>query len=730
MTPRHRRLAGAGVLAGAIVLFVLGLWVYRGPIDESLLDPAQHQTTVVLDRHGEVLFESLSERGTRSTWLTAGDVPSHVRYATIAAEDRNFYRHSGVSVRGVLRALYTNIRTRRIAQGGSTITQQLAKLLLRSRDRKLVTKMRETVLAFRLERHYSKDEILALYLNLAPYSNRITGVGRASRAYFGVAPENLTIAQAAYLAAIPRSPTAFNPLRHPERAKQRQQYVLRTMNISDGDRKRALKEPLHFAFQGQPVLARHFVERALAEHPNETTIKTTLDAPLQRDVQGIINAQRKTLISHGARSVAVAVLDNKTGAWLAWEGSGDYFGEGFGGAIDGVIAPRQPGSTLKPFTYALAFEGEDTPASVLADVPSHFRTSEEGVVYSPRNYDGRFRGPLRVRAALAGSENVPAVAMLNKIGPAALLRYLRSSGFTTLDKTADYYGLGLALGNSEVTLEQLVRSYATFARGGKSLDGKRLLSERTAFWISDVLSDPKAREYVFGTGGSLDFPFPVAAKTGTSQSYRDNWTIGYTRDVTVGVWVGNFDREELRGSSGVTGAAPIFNAVMLAAVQRVRGELPIGDATPVIEPPKNVEAVTICTLSGKRPSTWCPATQSEWLPVEAPAEFCAWHRSEGIDWPAEYRAWAGPAVVRNSTPKAAKPSFRIVNPPNGATYLIDPTLRMAYQTLRLRAATSSAVKWTVDGKPVHHEWSLRPGTHVVAAVDAAGNRDEVRIQVR
>src|SRR6185369_10158997 len=212
----------------------------------------------------------------------------------------------------------------------------------------------------------------------------------------------------------------------------------------------------------------------------------------------------------------------------------------------------------------------DSPATVLADVPSHFATAEEGIVYTPRNYDGHYRGPMRVRAALAGSQNVPAVAMLSKLGPESLLRLLRNVGFTGLEHTADYYGLGLTLGDAEVTLEQLVTAYATFARGGRPVtttmtprppttENRQLVSKRTAFWITDILSDSQAREFTFGTGGNLDFPFPVAVKTGTSQAYHDNWTVGYTRDITVGVWVGNFDRSPLRGSSGVTGAAPIFN---------------------------------------------------------------------------------------------------------------------------------------------------------------------------
>ena len=287
---------------------------------------------------------------------------------------------------------------------------------------------------------------------------------------------------------------------------------------------------------------------------------TSLDAKLQREVQNIISAHKDRLLKHGAHSVAVAVLDNRTGEWLAWEGSATISARTFGGAIDGVITPRQPGSTLKPFTYALAFEEGFTPATVLPDVPSTFSTAEQGITYEPRNYDGQYRGPLRVRAALAGSENVPAVAMLSRVGPAALLRVLRGAGFTGLTNTADYYGLGLTLGDAEVRLDQLVAAYATFARGGVTIGNRRLFSQRTAFWISDILSDPDAREFVFGSGGSLDFPFPVAVKTGTSQAYRDNWTVGYTRDVTVGVWVGNFDRTELRNSSGVTGAAPIFHS--------------------------------------------------------------------------------------------------------------------------------------------------------------------------
>ena len=740
----RRTVGWIGGTLGGVVVALLGalLWFRYGPLDTNALLPAQPSVTVV-DRNGEVLYESLSASGSRTDAVDAGHLPPFVVDATLAAEDRRFFQHAGMSIRSIARAMWRNIQAGRFVEGGSTITQQVAKLLQHSQRRTVRSKFREGVMALRLERRLSKNEILALYLNIAPYGNRIEGVGRASRIYFGVAPAQLTPAQAAFLAAIPRRPGAFNPLRDPERARERQRYVLKNMHLTEDQRKEALAERLVFNRRAQPAVAIHFVERVLASKPKGQRIVTTLDGRLQRDVLGIIAAHRQTLLQHGANSVGVAVLDNATGEWLAWEGSGDYFGEHFGGAIDGVTSPRQPGSTLKPFTYALAFESGRSPAHVLPDVPSHFSTAEQGIVYTPRNYDNHYRGPLRVRAALAGSQNVPAVAMLSQLGPESLLRLLRNAGFSGLDRTADYYGLGLTLGDAEVTLEQLVTAYATFARGGRIVQptklhrepmttNQQLLSQRTAFWITDILSDSAAREYAFGSGGSLDFPFPVAVKTGTSQAYRDNWTVGYTRDVTVGVWVGNFDRRPLRGSSGVTGAAPIFNAVMLAAMKRAHGSLPIGDMTPIVPPPPDVESIDICVLSGARPSPYCPAIAKEWLGTDETPRFCSWHHDGAIDWPAEYRVWARKNAPSPEPQRTAHhDTFRIANPPDGATYLIDPTLRMQYQTVRLRADATSRVEWRINDRRIPgNEWSLVPGKHTITAVDASGRRDSVQILVK
>ncbi|HET7710829.1 MAG TPA: penicillin-binding protein 1C [Thermoanaerobaculia bacterium] len=731
------------ILIGAVALAGTVAWVLFGPIPAINLH--DYDSTSIVDRSGEVLYETLGSAGTRGTWIRAEAIPPAVVAATIAAEDRRFFSHHGIDPLAVGRAILQDLRHRAFVQGGSTITQQVAKLLIGDARPVPSRKVREAVIALRLERRYSKRAILALYLNLAPYGNHIHGVARAGRRYFGCDPGDLTVAQAAFLAALPQRPSAFNPLRNPERAAARQRHILRQMRrlriITDAEMTIASREHLRFAPSAGSASAQHFVDRVLSAHSTRRgPIRTTLDARLQRDVQGIIAAHRSLLLRHGAGSVAVAVLDNRNGDWLAWEGSGDYYGTSFGGAIDGVAALRQPGSALKPFTYALAFENGLTPATALADVPSAFPTAVQGVVYRPQNYDGRYRGPLRARMALAGSENVPAVSLLSRIGAPALLQLLRRCGFTDLTRTADYYGLGLTLGGGEVSLEQLVRAYAAFARGGVPLQPRFLLDERrsggaewlfdprTAFWITDILSDSDARAFVFGSGGALDFPFPVAVKTGTSQAYRDNWTIGYTREVTVGVWVGNFDRRELRNSSGVTGAGPIFHAVMLAALARAGGT-----RDQIVPPPSSLEQRPVCATSGLHPSLYCPAVAREWLPSNAAVEFCSWHQDGYIRWPAEYRSWAQrlETTVRTKRPdRPPRTALRIENPPDGATYLIDPTLREAYQKLQLRSNTSR-VAWRVDGKPVRTaEWALSPGRHEIVATDGRGRSESVTITVK
>ena len=765
----------------SLAAFAFLVWLRIGALPPGLLDAGDRQSTTVFDRSGEVLYESRAGDGTRAMWLDADALPANLISATIAAEDRRFYKHAGVDPVAIVRAAWRNLREGAVVEGGSTITQQVVKLLLARRNdgrqrRGLSAKIREAIVALRLEHRLSKQEILTLYLNLAPYGNQIHGAERASRAYFGSSASLLTPAQAAFIAGLPQRPSRFNPLRHPASALARQKHVIGRMEalglLTAAHAADARAEQMTFRRDESTFIAPHFVEMVLAgfnaQRPQR--VETTLDAALQREVQGIIRTQRGTLEKHRARNVAVVVLKNDTGEWLAWEGSGDYFDAEHGGAINGALALRQPGSALKPFTYALAFEEGSSPATVLADVPSHFPTAEPGVVYSPRNYDGRYRGPLLARRALAGSENVPAVAVAADIGVPKLVRFLRTAGLSSFDKTASHYGLGMTLGNAEVRLAELVGAYAAFARGGLLLEptairgtrrtAERFISPRSAFWITDILSDADAREYIFGRGGSLDFPFPVAAKTGTSEGYHDNWAIGYTREVTVGVWVGNFDRTPLSNSSGVTGAGPIFHAVMLAAQVRVGGQSAQRDQ-PLALPPSDMRRASICALSGMRANRSCPARINEWLPEGATELPCSWHHltEDGVAviWPPEYRQWARATEIRSHRPSSIvdRPASRrstmddrrsttmdlsIHNPPDGATYLIDPTLRSKYQTIALRASADSGagrIEWSVDERTIGAsdpdkplQWPLSRGSHRIVAADERGRSAEATILVK
>ena len=777
----RRRLLGALTLTLVAAL----AWVRLGPLPEDLLAVAADVSTIVVDRHGTPLYEARSRVGTRTSKLEAAALPATLVNATLAAEDRRFFSHPGVDPLAVARAFWHNLLALGVVEGGSTITQQTAKLLLDGRTperrRGLGAKLAEAVLAMRLEHRLAKREILTLYLNLAPYGNQVVGAGRASEVYFGVDPALLTVAQASFLAALPQRPSAYNPYRDPASGIRRQRRIIDTLRerelITLEEAQTARSERVQIRPASAAFGAPHFVEMVLASSgaKRQSRLETTLDATLQATVGDVIRAHRDALTRHGAHNVAVVVLDNGTSEWLVWEGSGDYFDQEHGGAIDGVIALRQPGSALKPFVYALGFETGETPATVLPDVPSTYPTAEPGVVYTPRNYDGSFHGPLRIRQALAGSQNVPAVALASRVGVPDLLRLLRSTGFTRFDRTSSHYGLGVALGNAEVTLAEMTAGYAAFARGGTWVrpravrqstqpESRRVMSPRAAYWVTDILADDEARAYVFGRGGSLEFPFPVAVKTGTSQAYRDNWTIGFTREVTVGVWVGNFDRRSLIGSSGVTGAAPIFHAVMLAAQRHVRGREE--DGHDIAHRPGDLEEHAVCALSGMRAGDACPIRRREWLPHDFSPLPCAWHHGseEGLLtlWPDEYRDWAAKrgllqeenlaaiaraaaarrtvpaATSRGTTRPAVDRALEITSPADGATYMIDPTLRPEFQELPLRfVGASGRVRWTIDDVEVgagtvdqRVAWPLQRGEHVVRARDARGQVAEASILVK
>ncbi len=626
--------------AGIAVLLLTFLYIsIHTPIPGERLSSSDVESLRIVDRHGILLREVLSSADGRGQWITLEQISPHVLLSLIHTEDRNFLFHKGVDPAAIARAAYQNLSSNRIVSGGSTISQQLVRQIY-SLPRSLLGKIAEMWLALRLEHTLNKADILEQYLNRVPFGNQTFGIAAASRLYFNKPPSHLTLAESALLAGLPQAPSAYDPFRHIERARARQQRVLRGMlnsGVIDSTKfNAATNEVLAIASRPKNFLAPHACDLALSLLASPSReVRLTIEAPLQNQIEKLLTGNLKQLERANVTNGAVLVIDNESGEILALVGSADYFDDAHDGQVNGALAMRQPGSALKPFTYGLAFERGFTAASILPDIPTHSPLEAGAGDFTPTNYDGHFHGPVRLRTALACSYNVPAVRVMETLGADPLLQRLLRAGFTSLNKNAQHYGLGLTLGNGETSLLQLTRAYLALANDGVvknmrlftdnslaplSLVPKhQLFSREIAFLLADILSDDAARIPAFGEGSVLDLPFPCAVKTGTTKDFRDNWTVGFTSDYTAGVWVGNFDGEAMRQVSGVSGAGPIFRDIMLTLH---RNSLPL----PTIKP-EGLITQSICTISGSLPNEFCPNQMTEYfLPGAEPAAICDWHR--------------------------------------------------------------------------------------------------------
>lgn len=728
---RFRQAVGVGIGTAAVV----GAWAFLGPVPGEVLHPRPTEaTTILTDRSGVPLdvtsarLLAATDRAVATTSQVKG-VPSlakrawRLSEATIAAEDQRFSSHPGIDAIAVGRAVFHDVRARTAAEGGSTLTQQLVKLRLGRAGKKggLRTKLAEAVGALRLDRVWSKDRILSTFLAEAPYGGRVVGANDAARVYFDVPVSQLTWAQAAYLAALPQRPTRFNPRRDVAAAIQRQHWILNRMRadhvITPPELRRALAERLAVATVADSPSAPHFVEMVrtgsapgLVTKPGSTIIRTTLDATLQQSVAGVAARQRRLLRKNGAANVAVVVLDNATGAVRAWEGSGDVNDVENGGAINGPLRPRQTGSTIKPFIYGLAFDDGHTPGDLVDDSP--FERPGLNTGFRPQNYDHRFRGAVPMRVALASSINVPAVKVLAEVGPDSLVDELARAGIE-VPGGVSRNGLALALGVAEINLLDLTRAYAAIARGGLSVDarftepalvqtgGTALMSPAAAFLVTDVLADNDARAPAFGRNSLLSFPFPVAAKTGTSQNFHDNWVVGFTPQFTVGVWVGNFDRRPLKGATGVTGAGPLFHDVMLATHQQLTprwGE--DREATMFERIPDGLVVTSVCSDSA------CTVQHDEYK-------------------------WAGSTASPNVPAVVDPASLTLLEPRSRAVYSINPDAPLATQRLPLKASGGvGPYQFTIDGTATMRSWKLVTGQHQGCVVDARSRRLCAKFEVR
>ena len=746
------------------------------PLPNSPLYPSEMTSCEILDRRGNLLRQVLSTSWATSCWTELDEISPHLIDATIVSEDKRYYSHPGVDFFALLRAAGQNIRAGRIVSGGSTITQQLAGIVYDLPQGTLSSKVLESLYAVKLDLKYNKKELLEIYLNRIPYGNETYGIEAAANLYFGKPACHLSIAEAAFLATIPRSPTAYDPYLNFDLTKELQVSMLERMyrggKITESEYRQALCEPLLIQEVREKFLAPHFCNFILEELSREgmenvSQVRTTLDGELQKEVEKIIKATVSSLEEKKVTNGAALVLDNKTGNILAMVGSADFFSEH--GQVNACFARRQPGSSLKPFTYGIALEHGYKASDLIADLEMSLSTPKG--TYIPRNYDNKFHGPVRFREALACSYNIPALKLTQKLGAEVLLRKLHDAAFKSLERDFNYYGVGLTLGSGEVTLMELVRAYSAFPAGGKlkslyfitevkdeknnpivfipKKTEKQIFSEKTSFIITDILSDNNARLAAFGPGSALNLPFPCAAKTGTSRAFRDNWTVGYTPSYTVGVWVGNFSSDPMEGVSGITGAGPAFRDIMilLESNEYYREDFTV---------PEGIVWKYICPESGKLPGKYCSNLMREcFFEDNIPQEVCNVHRMIKIDkrtgipadfscpeeyvtekiyeiYPPEYYDWMednnlmpSPEIfLALQNPSREPEGLSVINPLEGDIFKIDPVLRKEFQILYMRAFVPegiSEISWFIDGEetgktnaPFVFQWTLLPGDHIVS----------------
>ncbi len=740
---------------GAVTLAVAG-WVAL-PVPARLLTQPPSPTLRLLDRSGAPLRTTRTPEGALHQWVPLGQMDPALLVAFVAAEDRRFYTHHGVDPAALGRALLADARAGRVVSGGSTIPMQLARLLL-PLPRSLPGKLAQALWGFRLDAHVSKQAILEQYLNRVPLGQGALGVEEAAELYFGASARALSTGQAALLAGLAGAPSRDNPMVSVRRAAARRAMVLGRMrragSVTALETLAAEREPALILSPDRAFLAPHYTAALLARLGAEGRtpvgdLRTPLDLPLQEALEREVRHTVETMGPYGVRHAAAVVLDNATGGILAWVGSPNFFEPG-SGQVDMVISPRQPGSALKPFLYGFAFDRGYTPASILPDVATVYQTSTGP--YAPRNYDRRFHGPVRAREALGSSFNLPAVYLASHLGVAELLGTLQRAGFTSLDRDANHYGLGLALGNGDVTLLELANGYRALAGGGvwrpvrwlaedeghgpgQAGEARRVMSAGAAALVLDILEDPVARIPGFGPVTPLEFPFPAAAKTGTSRHFTDNWAVAVTGGFTVAVWVGNFDGRPMEGVSGVTGAGPLLHrAALLTAARHPPGRL----ATPQ---QLGATALSVCRLSGLRAGAHCPVSTEWFLPGTAPEKECDWHTGDGVTLPPRYAEWAATARLAAvaGDRSASRPAgdsvvtgFHIISPAAGDVFRFVPGVDPRYATIGLRSAGAprgAKVRWFLDGRAVAgSRLPLVAGKHRLRA--AVGNdRDEVAFEV-
>jgi penicillin-binding protein 1C len=720
---RFGRVAFFWVAAAAVAAGLLFWWL---PLPSELQGPLAG-TLILLDDRGREIAEVASPEARVQIPVTLIEMGEWLPCVTVALEDQRFYEHHGIDWRASAAACLRNLQSGRIVSGGSTITQQLIKLACHRQRRSWPGKLYEAILALKVEWKWSKDRILAEYLNRCSFGNRRLGPEAAARAYFGKPARKLTLPEAVFLAGLLQAPTRLNPWRYPDLAHRKfarsAERLARLGTITQTQRTLLTQSPAIARRFDPPQLARHFVDAVRSLHPSmRGKVRTTLDLDLQATAERILVAHLDALNRGDITESALVIVDNGTGDVRAMVGSSSYERS----QMNGAMRPRSCGSTLKPFVYLAAIDRRLlTAASLLPDTPDAIRAEYSD--YDPQNFSHHYLGPVRLREALGCSLNVPAVVTLGRVGARSAFYELRKWGFN-FHQSLDDYGAGFILGNAEIRLVDLAAAYAGLARGGLSIPARlvaseyqprlRIASAEATDIITDILCDNEARRKSFGTNSPLAFEQRVAAKTGTSSGFRDAWTVGFDKEHTVAVWAGNFEGRPMRDTLAVRSAAPLWAAVMHELLRNDH---------PVNPPGAGLARCEICVATGLRPSHFSAGKMAElFLRGTEPAEDSAsWYSAEGrLLLPGEYAAWC--AGRDNTLGATIVPEPRIINPLPNSTYQIDPELPRTQQMIELTATVGNNVQWQVNGMPLRPQpdgrffWPLAPGEWELQAIGRNG----------
>ncbi len=710
-------------LLGLFVLFYLSWLLFPYSHNALTVD----RELVIQDRNGEELarFSDLNKGYGLS--MTLRDCPKNFVSLLLFSEDRTFYYHHGISLRAIVRVLWQFLQKGRFSSGGSTITQQLVKIRAGIRRNNLWTKFLELHRAIKLDLHFTKEDILTAYLNQVSLGHQIHGFQLAAHHYFKKDMWQLNLLEQAALIKLLQQPSNYDPYRHPLRLERMAKNLLRrdAQNLNVADLKLALKDRLSIQVPEQEWFAPHFSQRIRewAKTKNVQTVRTTLDLELYCLFQQVAKNRINLIRYNPGIQASALMIDNETGEILVYMGSSDFWGES--GQVDGVRMKRQPGSTMKPFVYALALnEGLLTPASIIPDIPTDFPAPVGK--YIPQNYDRRFHGPVRMAVALASSYNVPAIWTIHHVGLFNVYHFLKSVGFESLKRPARFYGLGLALGNADVSLYEMVRAYSLFSRGGTPVSLKNVLavqgegkwetvsfpdenkkgsvSPESAALITHILSDFSYKVPAFGVNSPLRFPFPVAVKTGTSKNFRDNTIFAYTPRFTIGVWMGTFSGKTLREMPSSLGAGVILRDILLELHNRHPDWFPVFDYSNL-----NLTTVKICSLSGKLAGPRCNTMSELFVRGSEPTEICDWEE-KGL--PSLYCEWAMDHYFPTSVGSRRTETALILSPHASDTFRIDPSVDRAHQAISLKASVNGGL-WTINGRHIGQGqrilWVLEPG---------------------